>query len=125
MAGPPIPGIIISQGEHTLLRFGVFDLDPESGELRKGGVEVKLPPQPAKVLVLLVTRAGQLVTREELRQEVWGKETFVDFEHGLTSCIKQTRAPLDDHPDPPRYIEPRPRRGYRFIAPAGAGLDVA
>src|SRR2546425_671287 len=117
MAGVRIPGIIISEGEHTLLRFGVFDVDPESGELRKAGVEINLPPQPAKVLVLLATRAGQLVTREELRQQIWGKETFVDFEHGLNSCIKQIRAALDDHPETPRYIETRPRRGYRFIAP--------
>src|SRR3989441_2862798 len=117
MAGVRIPGIIISEGEHTLLRFGVFDVDPESGELRKAGVEINLPPQPAKVLVLLATRAGQLVTRDELRQQVWGKETFVDFEHGLNSCIKQIRAALDDHPETPRYIETRPRRGYRFIAP--------
>src|SRR2546426_909116 len=125
MAAPRIPGIIIGGGasvvtgnsEPSLLRFGVFDLDPKSGELRKAGVEINLPPQPAKVLVLLATRAGQLVSREELRQQVWGKETFVDFEHGLNSCIKQIRAALDDHPENPRYIETRPRRGYRFIAP--------
>src|SRR5207302_5606793 len=125
MAGLPIPGIIIGGGasvvtgsfEPALLRFGVFDVDPESGELRKAGVEINLPPQPAKVLILLATRAGQLVTREELRQQIWGKQTFVDFEHGLNSCIKQIRAALDDHPEAPRYIETRPRRGYRFIAP--------
>src|SRR5438445_5940532 len=117
MAGVRIPGIIISEGEHTLLRFGVFDVDPESGELRKCGVEINLPPQPAEVLGLLATSAGQLATREELRQQVWVKETFVDFEHGLNSCIKQIRAALDDHPESPRYIETRPRRGYRFIAP--------
>src|SRR5437762_1144114 len=116
MAGVRIPRIIISEGEHTLLRFGVFDVDPKSGELRKAGVEINLPPQPAKVLVLLARRAGQLVTREELREQIWGKETFVDFEHGLNSCIKQIRATLDDHPETPRYIETRPRRGYRFIA---------
>src|SRR5437899_5770441 len=125
MAAPRIPGIIIGGGasvvtgnsEPSLLRFGIFELDLTSGELRKAGVEINLPPQPAKVLVLLATRAGQLVTREELRQQVWGKETFVDFEHGLNSCIKQIRAALDDHPESPRYIETRPRRGYRFIAP--------
>src|SRR3989442_14439895 len=109
--------VVTGNSEPSLLHFGIFDLDPKSGEPRKGGVEVRLPPQPAKVLVLLVTRAGQLVTREELRQQVWGKETFVDFEHGLNSCIKQIRATLDDHPDSPRFIETRPRRGYRFIAP--------
>ena len=109
--------MVTGSSEPSLLRFGVFDLDPKSGELRKGGVEINLPPQPAKVLIQLATRAGQLVTREELRQQIWGKETFVDFEHGLNSCIKQIRAALDDHPETPRYIETRPRRGYRFIAP--------
>src|SRR3989442_15628166 len=109
--------VVTRSSQPSLLRFGVFDLDPKSGELRKAGVEINLPPQPAKVLVLLATRAGQLVTREELRQQVWGAETFVDFEHGLNSCIKQIRAALDDHPEAPRYIETRPRRGYRFIAP--------
>src|SRR2546429_4804964 len=109
--------VVTGSSEPSLLRFGIFELDPKSGELRKAGVDINLPPQPAKVLVLLATRAGQLVTREELRQEIWGKETFVDFEHGLNSCIKQIRAALDDHPETPRYIETRPRRGYRFIAP--------
>jgi len=109
--------VVTGSSEPSLLRFGVFELDPKSGELRKAGVEINLPPQPAKVLILLATRAGQLVTREELRQQIWGKETFVDFEHGLNSCIKQIRAALDDHPEAPRYIETRPRRGYRFIAP--------
>jgi len=109
--------VVTGSAQPSLLRFGIFDLDPKSGELRKAGVEINLPPQPAIVLVLLATRAGQLVTREELRQQIWGKETFVDFEHGLNSCIKQIRAALDDHPDAPRYIETRPRRGYRFIAP--------
>jgi len=85
--------------------------------LRKGGVEVKLRPQPSRVLAVLAARAGQLVTREELRQQVWGTDTFVDFERGLNSCIKQIRAVLHDDPEAPRYIETRPRRGYRFIAP--------
>ena len=91
--------------EPALLRFGLFELDPKSGELRKAGVEINLPPQPAKVLVLLARRAGQLVTREELREQIWGKETFVDFEHGLNSCIKQIRATLDDHAgNPTQYL---------------------
>src|SRR2546427_9710604 len=112
MAGVRIPGIIISEGEHTLLRFGVFDLAPESGELWKGGVEINLPPQPAKVLIQLATRAGQLPTREELRRQIWGKATFVDFEDGLNSCIKQIPAAPGRHPEAPRYIATRPRRGH-------------
>jgi len=125
IAGVRIAAIILVGGavltaegsEPSLLRFGVFDLDIKSGELRKAGVDVKLPPQPSRVLVLLASRPWQLVTREELRQQVWGKETFVDFEHGLNSCIKQIRAVLHDDAEAPRYIETRPRRGYRFIAP--------
>ncbi len=103
--------------ETSVLRFGAFELDPTSGELRKAGHPVKLQPQPSKVLALLVSRAGQLVTRAEIQQEVWGKETYVDFEHGLNFCIRQIRAALGDDTDTPRYIGTVPRRGYRFLAP--------
>jgi TolB-like protein/DNA-binding winged helix-turn-helix (wHTH) protein/Flp pilus assembly protein TadD len=98
------------------LRFGVFELDAVSGELRKSGHTIRLRPQAAKILVLLASRPGQLVTREELREETWGNETFVDFEHGLNLCIREVRAALDDDADTPRYVETLPRRGYRFIA---------
>lgn len=99
------------------LRFGVFELDAETGELRKSGHTVRLRPQAAKILVLLASRPGQLVTREELREKIWGNETFVDFEHGLNLCIREVRAALDDDADTPRYVETLPKRGYRFIAP--------
>ena len=123
MAPPaPDPGAI--------LRFGAFELDAKNGDLRRDGVPVKLPPQPFKVLVLLATRPGQLVTREEIQHQVWSGETFVDFELGLNYCLNQIRTALGDHARTPRYIETVPRRGYRFIAPVtpvsppavGAGL---
>jgi DNA-binding winged helix-turn-helix (wHTH) protein len=76
-----------------LLRFGVFELNLDAEELRKDGIPIKLPPQPVKVLALLAGRAGQVVTRDEIQKQVWGEETYVDFEHGLNQCIKQIRTP--------------------------------
>lgn len=98
------------------IRFGEFELEPKSGELRKAGVPVKLQPQPLRVLVLLASNPGELVTREEIQQAIWEGVTFVDFEHGLNFCIKQIRAALGDNAQAPRFIETLPRRGYRFIA---------
>jgi eukaryotic-like serine/threonine-protein kinase len=102
---------------NPVLRFGVFELDTQTGELRKSGKTIRLRPQAAKVLTVLANRPDQLVTREELKDQIWGQETFVDFEHGLNLCIQQIRASLDDDADVPRYIETLHRRGYRFIAP--------
>ncbi len=107
------------------VRFGVFELDAITGELRKSGRTVHLRPQAAKVLLLLVSRASQLVTREEIHETIWGNETFVDFEHGLNLCIREVRAALDDDADTPRYVQTLPKRGYRFIAPVnGTQGDV-
>src|ERR1044071_2689996 len=103
--------------EQSAIRFGDFELEFKSGELRREGTPVKLQPQPLKVLALLIANAGQLVTREEIQRAVWAGETFVDFEHGLNFCIKQIRAALGDNAQAPRYVETLPRRGYRFIAP--------
>jgi TolB-like protein/DNA-binding winged helix-turn-helix (wHTH) protein/tetratricopeptide (TPR) repeat protein len=100
-----------------MLQFGVFELDLQTGELRKSGHKVALRPQAAKLLAILASRPMQLVTREVLQDEIWGPDTFVDFEHGLNLCVRQIRAALDDDADTPRYIETMPRRGYRFIAP--------
>lgn len=99
-----------------LLRFGSFELNLATGELRKCGIPIKLRPQSAKVLVLLASKPGEAVTREQLRNEVWGEGFFVDFEHALNVCIGQIRAALDDDAEKPRYIETIPRVGYRFIA---------
>ncbi len=99
------------------MRFGSFELDLSSGELRRDGVLLKLQPQPARVLVLLVSRPGDVIARNELAEKVWGSETFVDFERGLNFAIRQIRATLEDDADQPRYVETVPKRGYRFIAP--------
>jgi DNA-binding winged helix-turn-helix (wHTH) protein/TolB-like protein len=109
----------------TRVRFGQFEFDAATGELTHGDTPVRLQPQPARVLALLVERAGAIVTRDEIRRHVWGEETFVDFERGLNFCIAQIRSALGDTADSPRYVETIPKRGYRFIAPvAGAGLQT-
>lgn len=100
----------------AVFRFGVFELDPDAGELRKAGRRIHLRPQALRVLAVLARRPGQIVSREELKNEIWGSDTFVDFEHGLNLCIRQIRSALGDDADTPRYIETLPRRGYRFIA---------
>jgi DNA-binding winged helix-turn-helix (wHTH) protein len=98
-------------------RFGEFELDVKVGELRRNGVRRKLQPQPFKLLVLLVGRAGSLVTRDEIRQELWPDGTFVDFDQAVNFSVKQIRDVLRDEADRPLYIETVPKRGYRFIAP--------
>jgi TolB-like protein/DNA-binding winged helix-turn-helix (wHTH) protein len=100
-----------------VIRFGVFEADARTGELRKHGLRVKLQEQPFQVLCLLLARPGELVTREELRLKLWPADTFVDFEHGLNKAMNKLRDALSDNPERPRYIETLPRRGYRFIAP--------
>ncbi len=99
------------------VRFGAFELEVRTGELRRTGTRIHLPPQPFKLLVLLLSQPGRLVTREELRREIWGDQTFVDFEHGLNFAIKKIRDTLGDDAEHPRFIGTLPRRGYRFIAP--------
>ncbi len=114
-----------STPDPRVLRFGVFSLDSGSGELRKSGVLVKLRQQPSTVLALLASRPGRVITREELRAQLWGGDTFVDFDQGLNYCIKEIRAALSDSADSPLYVETLPRRGYRFIAPVEAKTDIA
>ena len=99
-----------------LVRFDLFELDLESGELRKRGRPIRFQPQPFKVLAALVSNPGKLITREELRNQVWQGTTFVDFEQGLNFCVRRIRTVLDDDAEAPRFIETVPRRGYRFIA---------
>jgi DNA-binding winged helix-turn-helix (wHTH) protein len=102
---------------YRLLRFGVFELNLDLEEVRKNGTLLKLPPQPFKLLALLASRSGQVVTRDEIQAQVWGNDTFIDFEQGVNKCIKQIRTALSDNPDSPLYLETIPRRGYRFLAP--------
>src|ERR1700676_969355 len=97
------------------LCFAVFELDLRAGELRKRGVKLHLQGQPLQVLAALLNRAGDVVTREELRAHIWTADTFVDFDHSLHNAIARLREALGDSAETPRYIETLPRRGYRFI----------
>ena len=100
-----------------VLRFGVFELDTDSGELRRHGLKIRLPDQSFQILKELLSRPGEVVTREELRRVLWTTDTFVEFEVGLNSAVRKLREALDDSADNPRFVETVPRRGYRFIAP--------
>ena len=97
-------------------RFGRFEFDAAAGELRRDGAVVRLQAQPAQVLAILVARAGEVVTREALRDAIWGSDTFVDFDKGLNFAVAQVRAALGDSADAPTYIRTLPKRGYQFIA---------
>jgi TolB-like protein/DNA-binding winged helix-turn-helix (wHTH) protein len=98
-------------------RFGAFEINLQSGELRKNGLRLRLSGQPFQVLAHLIESGGELVTREELRSKLWPADTFVDFDHGLNNAVARIREVLEDSSGTPRYIETIPRRGYRFIAP--------
>ena len=98
-------------------RFGIFEVDAATGELRRQGLRVKLNTQPFQVLLMLLDRPGQLLTREEISRELWPDGTFVDYEHGVNSAINRIREALGDTAASPRFLETLARRGYRFIAP--------
>jgi TolB-like protein/Tfp pilus assembly protein PilF len=99
-----------------IIRFGPFQFDLATGELRRSNQRVKLAPQPSNLLIVLADRAGLLVTREDIQQRLWGADTYVDFEQGLNFSIRQIRTALGDDAEHPQFIETLPRRGYRFIA---------
>jgi Tol biopolymer transport system component/DNA-binding winged helix-turn-helix (wHTH) protein len=101
--------------QQGIIRFGLFELDAVNRELRKRGISVKLQPQQFAVLLMLAQRAGQIVSRDEIHQHIWGTDTFVDFERGINFSINQIRAALGDSAESPHFIETLPRRGYRFI----------
>jgi DNA-binding winged helix-turn-helix (wHTH) protein/TolB-like protein len=102
---------------HNIVRFDVFEVDLHCGELRKSGVVVRLQDQPFLVLRTLLEQPGELVSREQLRNAVWPQDTFVDFDHALSTAVKKIRCALADDAFAPRFIQTIPRRGYRFIAP--------
>jgi DNA-binding winged helix-turn-helix (wHTH) protein len=108
-----------------LFRFGVFEVDAASGELRKSGVRLRLQDQPFQVLVVLLGRAGEIVTREELRQKLWPADTFVDFDHSLNTIINKLREVLGDSASSPRFIETLAKRGYRFLPSVETGERIA
>ncbi|MGH9782659.1 MAG: winged helix-turn-helix domain-containing protein, partial [Terriglobia bacterium] len=101
-------------------RFGVFEADLRTGEVSKGGRKVKLQEQPFQVLAMLLERAGEVVTREDIQRKLWTADTFVDFEHGLNIAINKIREALGDSAENSRFVETLPKRGYRFIAPVEA-----
>jgi DNA-binding winged helix-turn-helix (wHTH) protein len=106
-----------SSSPPRLVRFGTFELDSEAGLLLMDGRPVRLPPQPFKLLWLLASHHGQLLTRDQIREALWGGETFIDFDQGVNFAIKQVREALKDDAERPLYIQTVPKRGYRFIAP--------
>jgi TolB-like protein/DNA-binding winged helix-turn-helix (wHTH) protein/tetratricopeptide (TPR) repeat protein len=125
MASSPVP--------IEVTRFGEFEANPRSRELRRDGARVRLPDQSFEVLLMLLANPGELVTREEIRKRLWSSDTFVDFDHGLNNAVKRLRDALGDSAETPRFIETLPRRGYRFIGeidaaiapPAGLANSVA
>src|SRR4051794_27460674 len=99
----------------VLLTFGPFEVNTSTGELGKGGIRVRLPGQPFAILLLLIQHSGEVVFREQLRNEIWGEGTFVDFEHGLNAAMNKLRRALGESAETPRFIETLPGRGYRFV----------
>ncbi|PYV31910.1 MAG: hypothetical protein DMG22_15170, partial [Acidobacteria bacterium] len=108
-----------------VLQFGAFEVDLRAGELRKSGARIRLQEQPFQILIMLLERPGDVLTREELRQKLWPADTFVDFDNGLNTAIKKLRDTLGDSADSPRFIETLPKRGYRFIYPVNGARAPA
>src|SRR5215471_8929525 len=117
MSLPPLRVETGTTDGRKVVRFGVFELDERTGELRKQGVRQKLQGKPFQVLQALLESPGEVVTREELRQRLWPSDVFVDFERGLNTATNRLRIALGDSAENPRYIETLARAGYRFIAP--------
>ena len=115
---PSPPGMIrgpSSDPSGRLIRFGEFEVDLAAGELRKNGAKIKLQDQPFRVLTALLARPGEVVTREELRAELWPDDTYVDFDRSLNTAVNKLREALGDSANRPKLIETLPRRGYRFV----------
>jgi len=110
---------------HRHVRFGSFEMDEIAGELRKDGVKIRLQEQPFQILQILLERPGEVVTREDLRKQVWPSHTFVDFDHGINNAIRRLREALGDTAEIPHFIETLPRRGYRFLQPLAAPIAEA
>ena len=106
-----------------IVRFGSFEVDLRSGELRKAGLRLAFQEQPLRVLTALLERPGDIVTREELRVRLWPDGTFVDYEHSLNAAVRRLRTALGDNADVPRFVETWHRRGYRFVAPVDKLCD--
>src|SRR5258707_11610305 len=99
------------------VRFGAFELNPITGQLRKNGVKIRIQQQPLQILIALLERRGEVLSREELRQRLWAADTFVNFEHSLNVAVRRLRESLGDDAENPRFVETVARMGYRFVAP--------
>src|ERR1700760_4437803 len=100
--------------------FGAFELEGRTAELRRNGVAIRLQEQPSQLLLYLLQHAGEIVTREDLRAQLWPADTFVDFDHALNTAVMKLREALGDSSEKPLYIQTLPRKGYRFVAPVSA-----
>src|ERR1700748_532255 len=103
--------------QQPAFQFGVFEIDPHRGELRKHGIKLKLQDQPLQILILLLEHPGEIVTRQEIQKRLWPENTYVDFDNAINSAVRKLREALGDNSANPRFIETLARRGYRFIAP--------
>jgi DNA-binding winged helix-turn-helix (wHTH) protein/Tol biopolymer transport system component len=112
----------VSGAETATIRFGIFEVDRRSGELRRNGVRVKLQEQPFQILLTLLEHPGEVVTREELRSRLWAEDTYVDFDHSLNAAVRRLRDALADSAENPRFVETVARRGYRFLAPVNGAV---
>jgi DNA-binding winged helix-turn-helix (wHTH) protein len=108
-----------------VFRFGLFEADMGTGELRKAGVRLRLQEQPFQVLALFLERPGEVISREEIQKKLWPSGTFVDFDHSLNTAINKIREVLGDSASNPQFVETLAKRGYRFIAPVSSGTAVA
>src|ERR1039457_2287356 len=105
-------------------RFGAFEFDARGGELRKHGIKIKLQDQPQEILLLLLQHTGELVSREEIRKDLWPGNTFVDFDNAINSAVRKLRDALGDTAENPRFVETLARRGYRFVAPVSTNVAM-
>jgi DNA-binding winged helix-turn-helix (wHTH) protein len=122
---PTGPRFVTDSGaDSAAIRFGIFEVDPNSGELRRNGVRVKLQEQPYQILITLLECPGEVVTREQLRARLWAEDTFVDFDHSLNAAIRRLREALGDSAENPRFVETVARRGYRFLAPVNGAATT-
>src|SRR5579863_5256587 len=104
-------------GQARRYRFGAFEADASTGELRRQGIRIKLHAQPFQVLLMLLERPGEVLSREEISRALWSEGTFVDYDHGVNSAVNRIREALGDVANNPRFVETLARRGYRFVAP--------
>jgi cholera toxin transcriptional activator len=114
----------MSGADKRIFRFGVFEAEASSGELRKAGTRLRLQGQPFQVLLLLLERSGDVITREEIREKLWPSDTFVDFDHSLNSIVNKIREALNDSAANPRFVETLAKRGYRFLVPVALSTEV-